>query len=224
MGATELWLVRHGESTANVAAARAQSTGADRIEVAERDADVPLSQNGQLQAEALGGWIAANMGADRPAAVWASSYLRAQQTIAIAMARAGLELRVRIDERLRDRELGILDLLTPHGVAALYPAEQARRQRLGRLYYRPPGGESWVDVALRLRSFLRDIDSYDDGKCVLVAAHDAVIMLFLYVCGGLTESELMDFAGSHTVTNASVTRLSRPAGVGLWTLQAFAET
>lgn len=59
---------------------------------------------------------------------------------------------------------------------------------------------------------------------MLVAAHDAVIMLFLYVCGGLTESELMDFAGSHTVTNASVTRLSRPAGVGLWTLQAFAET
>lgn len=121
MGATELWLVRHGESTANVAAARAQSTGADRIEVTERDADVPLSQSGQRQAEALGGWIAANMGADRPAAVWASSYLRAQQTIAIAMERAGLELRVRIDERLRDRELGILDLLTSHGVTALFP-------------------------------------------------------------------------------------------------------
>jgi len=35
--------------------------------------------------------------------------------------------------------------------------EAARRARLGKLYYRPPGGESWADVALRLRSFLSEL-------------------------------------------------------------------
>jgi broad specificity phosphatase PhoE len=224
MGATELWLVRHGESLANVAAARAEVDGVDRIQVADRDADVPLSDVGEQQARALGAWIAANMGGLRPAAVWSSSYLRARQTVAIAMDEAGLHLRVRVDERLRDRELGILDLLTSSGVAARFPEERARREWVGRLYYRPPGGESWADVALRLRSFLRDIDLYDDGECVLVAAHDAVVMLFLYVCGGLSEEQLLEFAASHTVTNASVTRLVRPEGIGLWTLQTFAET
>jgi broad specificity phosphatase PhoE len=224
MGATELWLVRHGESIANVAAADANASGAERIDVEYRDADVPLSPDGARQAAALGEWLVANMGGRRPAAVWASSYRRAQQTIDIAMQKAGLALTVRVDDRLRDRELGILDLLTSHGVAAIYPEEAARRDWLGRFYYRPPGGESWADVALRLRSFLRDVDLYDDGECVLVAAHDAVIMLFLYVCGGMTEEELLEFAGTHTVTNASVTRLRRPDGVGLWSIESFAET
>ncbi|MCU1513967.1 MAG: histidine phosphatase family protein [Microbacteriaceae bacterium] len=224
MGATELWLVRHGESIANVAAARAEASGAERIDVEYRDADVPLSSDGERQAAALGEWLAANMGGRRPAAVWASSYLRAQQTIDIAMQKARLALTVRVDDRLRDRELGILDLLTSHGVAAIHPDEGARRDWIGRFYYRPPGGESWADVALRLRSFLRDVDLYDDGECVLVAAHDAIILLFLYVCGGQTEAQLLEFAGTHSVANASVTRLSRPAGVGLWTIESFAET
>ena len=68
-----------------------------------------------------------------------------------------------VDERLRDRELGILDALTAHGVDVRLPAEAARRRWLGKFYYRPPGGEAWTDVALRLRSFLRDAAQAADG-------------------------------------------------------------
>ena len=50
----ELWLVRHGESTGNVAATGAERAGAELIEIDVRDADVPLSQVGREQAEALG--------------------------------------------------------------------------------------------------------------------------------------------------------------------------
>jgi broad specificity phosphatase PhoE len=221
MGATELWLVRHGESVANVASLAAESRGLEVIQVEHRDADVPLSATGEEQARALGDWLAENITNAAPSAVWASPYLRAQQTVAIAMQRAGLDLPIRIDERLRDRELGILDLLTPQGVEARYPEEAERRRWLGKFYYRPPGGESWADVALRLRSFLRDVDLYDDGGTVLTAAHDAVIMLFLYVCNGLTEKELLGFARDHIVANASVTKLTRPAGVGRWSLESF---
>jgi len=223
MGATELWLIRHGESEANAAAAVAEQNGHEVIAARYRDADVPLSAVGNEQAEALGTWLAANITTQKPGAVWASSYLRAQQTISIAMTAAGLDLPIRIDERVRDRELGILDLLTTAGVEARYPDEADRRRWLGKFYYRPPGGESWADVALRLRSFLRDIDLYQDGECVLVAAHDAVVMLFLYVCDGLTEAEILEFARTNVVTNASVTRLVRPSGEGRWRLDRFAD-
>jgi broad specificity phosphatase PhoE len=232
MGATEIWLVRHGESVANVVATAAQAAGDETIEVGWRDADVPLSPTGEEQAAAVGRWIAEHSDLGEPSAVWSSSYLRARQTIALALAEAGLDLPVRVDERLRDRELGILDLLTATGVEARYPGEAARRRWHGKFYYRPPGGESWADVALRIRSFLRDVDDDSDedgdgdtgrGDTVLVVAHDAVVMLFLYVCSELTEEELMDFAVDHVVGNASVTRLTRPSGRGRWNVESFAE-
>ena len=54
MPLTELLLVRHGESEANVAAAEAYASGALRIAVPARDADVELSSTGVAQATALG--------------------------------------------------------------------------------------------------------------------------------------------------------------------------
>jgi broad specificity phosphatase PhoE len=222
MTATQLWLVRHGESTANVLATEAQRAGLEAIAVEHRDADVPLSDAGTRQAEALGHWLAS--ADDRPGVVWSSPYLRAQQTIAIAMDTASIEQRILVDERLRDRELGILDALTSHGVDVRLPDEAARRRWLGKFYYRPPGGESWTDVVLRVRSFLRDVnDAQGSDGPVLVAAHDAVVMVFLYICLGWSEQELLDFIGSHTVLNASVTRLSREPGSSQWTLDVFAE-
>ncbi len=54
-----IWLVRHGESMGNVADAQAQKSGAGRLELDIRDPDVPLSDTGRAQAEALGTWLAA---------------------------------------------------------------------------------------------------------------------------------------------------------------------
>ena len=212
-------LVRHGESIANVAAAEAESRGEHVINAQFRDADVPLSPTGEGQAAALGRWISENRAVVDGATLFSSPYLRANQTILRALAEAGLSTPVIVDERLRDRDLGVLDLLTSAGVTARFPDEEIRRQWLGKFYYRPPGGESWADVALRIRSFLRDVDS---GESVLfVATHDAVVMLFLYVCLGMSEAELLDFAGSNTVLNASVTSLVRMPGQG-WQLEQFA--
>ena len=217
----ELWLVRHGESTANVLATQAQQAGEEVIAVTHRDADVPLSEVGVRQAEALGVWLAANGNETSPASIWSSPYLRAQQTIAVALESAGSDRRFFVDERLRDRELGILDTLTSHGVDRRFPDEAARRRWLGKFYYRPPGGEAWTDVALRVRSFLRDVDSSGSPGPVLVAGHDAVVLVFLYICLGWSEQELLDFASTHTVLNASVTRLTREEGDQSWTLELF---
>lgn len=203
---SELWLVRHGESVGNVAATRAERAGLAEVGITTRDADTPLSPTGQDQAAALGEHWA---GRDPlPDTVWCSPYLRARETARIALDRAGLRLPVRVDERLRDRELGIVDGLTSHGMRDRFPLEAARRDHLGKFYYRPPGGESWTDVALRLRSVLADIQG-GPGERVLVVAHDAVIWLLRYILEQLDEEQLFDLIGRGSVRNTSVTVLAR---------------
>ena len=209
MAIRRLILVRHGESTGNVARERAESAGAEVIDIDQRDPDVPLSELGLRQAHAFGCWLAELDPAEQPAEVWSSPYRRAVQTAGTALAAAGLELPIRRDERLRDRELGILDLLTSSGVRDRFPAEAARRRWLGKLYYRPPGGESWTDVALRLRTFLADLDRRDAAGSLLVVCHDAVILLFRYVLENLDEAALFDLARAGSIRNASVTTLQQ---------------
>ena len=217
MTARTLLLIRHGESTANVAAAAAEAAGADVIAVEARDADITLSPLGELQAGALGARLREVLPAD--AVVYSSPYRRAIQTARFAL---GEDVSLHIDERLRDRELGILDRLTAIGVERRLPLEADRRRWSGKFYYRPPGGEAWTDVALRLRSFLRDAVPADprDGV-VVVFAHDAVVSLFLYVLLRMTEAQLAEHLLTHPVANASVTELGFDGNE--WRLHAFAD-
>lgn len=220
-GAVELLLIRHGESEGNVAATDARLAGAEVIAVPARDADVNLSGTGKEQAKALGAALARIAEEFRPDAVVSSPYARALQTAEIAVETAGWPVKVQLDERLRDRELGILDRLTRLGVEKRYPEEAERREWLGKMYYRPPGGESWADVALRLRSVLDELNNLGSGHRVMLVCHDALVMLFRFVLEGMTERELLDLAASTSVLNASITRFVRPAGEGPWTLESF---
>jgi broad specificity phosphatase PhoE len=221
MGAVELSLVRHGESIGNVAAAEAEAAQAEVIEVPVRDADVALSPGGEEQARALGALFASWTPEQVPDSVWSSPYKRALDTATIALDVAGLDPAIRVDERLRDRELGILDRLTTRGVEARYPEEAARRRWLGKFYHRPPGGESWVDLVQRVRSLMGDLDRVEDGRRVLVSCHDAMVLIFRYVCEGLTEADILDIASANPIRNVSLTRLHRPSGEGAWTCVEF---
>jgi len=220
VGVRELVLVRHGESQGNVAAAAAYEQGLEAIEIEERDADVELSPAGRDQARALGGALATMTEGERPDVVWCSPYVRALQTARIALEEADLDLSVRVDERLRDRELGILDRLTVTGVQTRHPEEAELRKRLGKFYHRPSGGESWADVALRLRSVLSDLDRAEHGRRVLVVCHDAVVMLIRYVCEQMSEAQVLE-TESEPVRNVSITRLSRRSGGTTWQLTGF---
>jgi broad specificity phosphatase PhoE len=207
----ELILVRHGESEGNVAASAAEAAGALRIDVPARDADVELSERGLRQAEAVGRRLAAD---PVPDAVHVSPYRRARTTAEVALAAAAWDPVLRIDERLRDRELGVLDTFTGRGVRELHPEEAERRRFLGKFYYRPPGGESWADVALRIRSVVPELE--ESGDRVLVVAHDAVIWLFRAVCERIEERELLDMAAATPIPNASITRLVHDGGDEPW--------
>jgi broad specificity phosphatase PhoE len=204
-----LGIVRHGESTGNVAAAAAETDRLELIDIPQRDADVPLSDTGREQAAAVGRWLAGLPAP--PDVVVTSPYLRTVQTAEIALTEAGTDLPLHRDERLRDRELGIMDLLTTHGVRTRLPDEAARRDRLGKFYYRPPGGESWADVALRLRGVLGDLRRDHDGGRVLLFGHEAVVYLLRYLVEGLTEPDLMKLAHDGALANCSVTTWERRA-------------
>jgi hypothetical protein len=52
-----LWVVRHGQSSGNVARDAAEAAGLADITIAERDVDVPLSPLGERQSDALGRWF-----------------------------------------------------------------------------------------------------------------------------------------------------------------------
>jgi broad specificity phosphatase PhoE len=209
-GPSAIWLVRHAESMGNVADARAHEQGAGRLELHVRDPEVPLSETGCAQARALGRWMADRPPDERPTAVLSSPFTRALRTAQLATEPLGLP--VRADERLRERDFGAFDGMTGAGIREEYPEEARRRDLLGKFYYRPPGGESWADVALRIRSLLATEALRHDGERLMVVAHQAVIMVFRYVLEELTEQELLDVDRRERVANASVTRYETTDG------------
>jgi broad specificity phosphatase PhoE len=219
MSLRQLLLVRHAESIGNVAASAAQDADAEVVDVEVRDADTPLSDLGVLQAGALGAALRDLSADQQPDGVWCSPYQRAEQTARIALSAARLDLPIRFDERLRDRELGILDRLTSKGVEARYPEEAERRRWHGKFYHRPPGGESWADVALRLRTLLTDLERLESRR-LLVVCHDATVLTLCYICERMTEAQVLELTRDTTLHNVSVTRLCRGEGKE-WVRETF---
>ncbi len=203
-----LWVVRHGESSGNVARDAAHAAGAARIDIPERDVDVPLSALGHRQGAALGRWFAGLPEAERPDLVLASPYRRAVETAEAIAAAGGLApgapafLR---DERLREKEFGILDRLTRAGIEQLHPDQAELRRDLGKFYHRPPGGESWCDVILRLRSALDTVALHHDGRRILLVAHQVVVLCLRYLLEGMTEAEILAIDAEGDVANCGVT-------------------
>jgi broad specificity phosphatase PhoE len=208
-GPRALWLVRHAESEGNVADQKAQDAGSGDIAIDVRDPDVELSDLGHRQAEALGRWLG-NLPEDgRPTVVLASPYVRAATTAELAIREAGLDLTPLTDERLRERDLGAFDGLTGQGIGDRFPDESARRKRLGKFYYRPPSGESWADVALRVRGVVDTLERRYADQRVLVVTHQAVAMLFRYVLEELTEAEILEIDAAEQIANCAVTSYQR---------------
>ena len=203
-----LWLVRHGESAGNVAREAAESSGLGLIDIAQRDMDVPLSPLGERQARALGKWFARKPVVERPTVVLSSPYVRAVQTVALVLEEAKIDVPSTIhlvDERLREKEFGLLDRLTTAGIRQKFPEQAEARARVGKFYYRPPGGESWCDVILRLRSVLDHIQLQYRRERLLVVAHQVIVLCFRYLLEHMTEQEVLAVDREKDVANCSVT-------------------
>jgi broad specificity phosphatase PhoE len=203
-----LWVVRHGESAGNVARDEAELAGHPIINIPMRDVDVPLSALGERQAGALGRWYAEMSPDAQPTIVIASPYLRARETARLAIAAAGLDrpgVSFVVDERLREKEFGIFDRLTRQGIRQKYPEQAEYRSVLGKFYHRPPGGESWCDVILRLRSLIDTITRDYRGERVLVVSHQVVVNCFRYLLERMSEEQILAIDHAQEIANCSVT-------------------
>ncbi len=211
---TALWLVRHGESAGNVARDAAESSGATRIDIAGRDVDVALSALGERQARAVGVWFMRQPPKERPTIVLSSPYKRAAATARLIIEAAQLEqARYFSDERLREKEFGSLNRLTRAGIVATFPEEARLRAELGKFYYRPPGGESWCDVILRLRSLIEELQIRHAGERVLIVTHQVVVLCFRYLMEDLDEERLLAIDRAGDVANCAITSFHAETGM-----------
>ena len=202
-----LWLVRHGQSQGNVARDAAHEAGLHEIGIDVRDVDVPLSELGHRQAEAAGRWFAALPKEERPEVILSSPYIRARQTaelICEAGALARGPARTIVDERLREREFGVFDRLTSLGIKHKYPEEASHRAMLGKFYHRPPGGESWADVILRLRSMMNTINLHYCDRRVLIVGHQVVVLCMRYILEELDEAAILAIDKEAEILNCGI--------------------
>lgn len=211
-----IWVVRHGQSAGNVARDHAEANRITLIELEHRDADVPLSELGERQSQALADWARNLPEAQRPEIILASPYVRARQTadaVAVGLGhRAGTLV---IDERLREKEFGVLDRYTSSGIIATFPELAAQRKLVGKFYFRPPGGESWCDVILRLRGVVGDLQRNHAGSRVMIVAHQVIVNCMRYLLEGMDEKTILDIDREGDVPNCGVTEYRAETGDAL---------
>ena len=172
-----LAIMRHAESLATERRKRLAESQSREIHLGlpMRDVDVPLTPEGCEHARATGRHLDEFGPFD---VLYASPYRRTAETAELVLS--GLRQRPLLvkEERLREKEWGILEGLTREGIRARYPDEEARRRHVGKYYYRPPGGESYADVNLRVHSFIGTLVREHPGQRVLLITHQVVVLAF----------------------------------------------
>jgi broad specificity phosphatase PhoE len=178
MSSARLVLVRHGETTGNVAKI---------LDTALPGA--PLTDRGVAQAKTFGTQLT------RPGALICSTALRAQQTARHIGLEIGLEPQV--VDHLYEVQLGELDGKSDEQSHKLF-VDIFQAWHAGDLDARPPGGESGRDVLDRTLPVLdhlreRHLDNGDGPGDLVVVSHGSVIRL--------VARYLTDLAGSFTANN-----------------------
>lgn len=211
----ELYLVRHAESQANLD--ESEITAGERTLYPqtirkERDADVQLTPRGLQQTAATGGYLADHVA---PFDVcFVSPWQRTRQTFEQIVSayppaqQQALQQRTVFDERLRDREEGILLWLTQPQIAERYPEEAHRRALEGEYYYRPTGGESLADVTQRLASLYETWGRAHAGERILVVTHDKVLVCLRKLFLRLDEHETLRVMRDEKPQNCAVCRFT----------------
>jgi probable phosphoglycerate mutase len=201
---SHLVIVRHAESERNIWKEIATAKGELVYGGEVRDMDVPLTPDGERQAVATGEGLVVEHKFDR---VFVSPFKRTMETARLMIEQFPHPVDVTEDERLREIDFGVLDGLTKHGIAHFHPEEKERRAKLGKYHHRPPAGENYPDVALRLHSFLGTLTREAAGESVLVVCHGVVLLIFRKLLERLSEQQVLtiDRDKAQEVRNCSVT-------------------
>ena len=174
----KIFLIRHGETTANVDADHYYTSRTP-------DHLVPLTENGIKQGDAAGAWLAdycvQNGISLENARIWRSPYMRTRQTSEEFNKHLCVSS-VFEDVALVEQQYGLFDAIPKEEWGKKYPVEYAECQRQwdndGLFYLRFPHGESPFDVALRVHQFMGTIKR-DTADPLFVFTHGITIKSFL---------------------------------------------
>lgn len=134
----------------------------------------PLTKKGRKQIEGL----AAKLKNKKIDLIFASDLLRTKQTANIIGRKLGLK--PKLDKRLREIGVGILNGESPQKIGAFWNQEKKLNpfnHYLRRFEVAPPGGETYKMVEKRLFSFLGKIDNKYKNRNILIVTHARIITL-----------------------------------------------
>lgn len=188
---TRLLLIRHGESEANLA------HNLDCLSPGP-----PLSVLGRKQADALPAVLAA----DGITAIYASTMLRAQQTVEPLSLRLGLPIGIR--EGFSEFDVGDLHQRSDPAAHQLLDELMTRWLADGDLTAARPGGESGQQIVGRYAAATGDVLASHRHGTVVIATHGGVLRLALprLACGVSAA-----FTLTHHVPNAAVVEVETTA-------------
>ena len=165
--------IRHGETAYN----------ADGRLQGQRD--IALNPKGREQASAVGRTLKALMGdelarLEEAQAFVASPLLRTRQTMELARAAMGFEpARYALDDALKELTFGDWEGFTWPEIEAKDAAGAAAREA-DKWGFRPPNGESYADLAVRIGAWLPT-----QTRDLFVTSHGGVARVMMYLIGGL---------------------------------------
>ncbi|QUL98211.1 MAG: histidine phosphatase family protein [Candidatus Fermentithermobacillus carboniphilus] len=189
------YIVRHGETEANQAG------------ILQGHLNVPLSDRGRKQAEA----VASRLRSVKIDVIYTSDLDRAKDT-AMAIAKYH-NCKLILDRRLREVHCGILQGKTMAECREKYP-ELFERFKQDPIGTERPGGESYKDLFDRTTRALEDIyERYPDSNVVIVTHGGPIRCLLAYASGKLVDP------GSPTPNNASISIITRDENG--WSVEKF---
>jgi broad specificity phosphatase PhoE len=190
---TRFFIARHGETVFN-AAARMQG---DVLHT-------PLTRAGFAQADEMGALLRVRLGPRPKLDLWASPAGRALQTLAVIAEHLELDWHgARTDARLREIDIGAWSGRLYHELAA--EAGPLIDPASGLFSGRPPGGETYDEVAIRLQSWLDDTaDEAGDRLVVMHGMSSRVLRGMLAgagrIAGNVRQGSLVEIkAGTETL-------------------------
>ena len=196
---TRICFIRHGETDWNVE---------QRV---QGHIDRPLNAKGMAQADAL----ARRFLRGQAAALYCSDLLRARQT-AEPVARA-LDLDIRVDQALRERNFGCCEGLTLQEIAAQSP-EDARAIESGEPDFAAAGGESRRQHQARVLACIEALARAHPAQAVVVVTHGGVLDVIRRRARRLPLQSPRDYA----IPNAGINWIAINGDA--WEIESWADT
>lgn len=186
---TRIVVVRHGEAEHNVILDILENNvDANHKHIRDsNDKKIKLTHKGHIQAKKTG-YELNKFNFD---ICLSSPYVRTIQTSKDIISEFDRKIRIIKDKRLREKDFGKLHGFSTDQIKKEHPDEYIKHERIGKYHYRPPKGESWEDVRIRIKDFIKYALKKYSGKTILVVAHSIPCKMFYAIFYGLSDEQTL---------------------------------